>query len=121
MFSNRPGIATDSCELVARTDSPYGTADPVDVVLQATPPKNWGKITGTIPGGGGAPITGATVAICTMYNTRTGTCGPVTYTLKTGRQRRLPAVAEQGLQSAAGHRGQGRLHATDEDRPDPRR
>ena len=70
-------------ELIARTDSPYGTAAPIDVVLQATPPKTWGKVTGTVLDGSGAPIAGATVAICTMYDTRTGACGPTTYTLKT--------------------------------------
>lgn len=42
-----------------------------------------GEIAGTVSDTTGAPIAGATVAICTMYDTQTGTCGPVTYTLQT--------------------------------------
>ncbi|HJP80175.1 MAG TPA: carboxypeptidase regulatory-like domain-containing protein [Pseudonocardiaceae bacterium] len=78
---SQPG--TYQGELVAQTDSPYGTAAPVGVVLRVTPPAKWGKITGTVSDSSGAPIAGATVAICTMYDTRTGACGPTTYTLKT--------------------------------------
>jgi hypothetical protein len=51
--------------------------------MQVTPPTTWGKVTGTVSDSAGAPVAGATVAICTMYDTRTGTCGPTTYTLKT--------------------------------------
>jgi N-acetylneuraminic acid mutarotase len=78
---SQPG--TYQGELILRTDSPYGTAAPLDVILQVSPPKQWGKITGAVSDSGGAPISGATVAICTMYDTRTGACGPTTYTLKT--------------------------------------
>jgi hypothetical protein len=41
------------------------------------------SITGTVTTVAGAPIAGATVAVCTMYETRTGACGPTTFTLKT--------------------------------------
>jgi N-acetylneuraminic acid mutarotase len=78
---SQPG--TYQGELVPQTDSPYGTATPVDVVLHVNPPAKWGKVTGTVTDGSGAPIDGATVAICTMYDTKTGACGPTTYTLKT--------------------------------------
>jgi hypothetical protein len=78
---SQPG--TYQGELVPQTDSPYGTATPLDVVLHVNPPAKWGKITGTVTDGAGAPVSGATVAICTMYDTKTGACGPTTYTLKT--------------------------------------
>lgn len=65
------------------TNSPYRQA-PVDVTMHVTPPQQWGKIKGTVSEDGtGSPIKGATVQICTMYDTRTGDCGSVTYTLKT--------------------------------------
>jgi hypothetical protein len=70
-------------ELTVDDDSPYAGAVPVTVTMHVNPPKTWGKITGTVADGSGAPISGATVAICTMYDTQTGTCGPVTYTLQT--------------------------------------
>lgn len=69
--------------LTVSTNSPYGMAGPVKVTLQVTPPKKWGKVAGTVLDSSGAPIAGATVAVCTMYDTRTGACGPTTYTLKT--------------------------------------
>jgi N-acetylneuraminic acid mutarotase len=70
-------------ELTLSDDSPYANLLPVTVTMQVNPPKTWGKIAGTVSDSSGAPITGATVAICTMYDTQTGTCGPVTYTLQT--------------------------------------
>ena len=70
-------------ELTLDDNSPYAAPLPVTVTMNVTPPKSWGKITGTVLDSSGAPITGATVAICTMYDTQTGTCGPVTYTLQT--------------------------------------
>ncbi|WP_051950680.1 carboxypeptidase regulatory-like domain-containing protein [Actinacidiphila yeochonensis] len=69
--------------LVIGTDSPYGSAQPVVVTMEVTPPKTWGKVTGTVTGSGGAPVAGATIAVCTMYDTSTGRCGPTTFTLKT--------------------------------------
>ncbi len=72
-----------AAKLSVGTDSPYVYA-PVDVAMQVKPPAAWGKVTGTvIDAGSGAPLSGATVRICTMYNKATGDCGPVTYTLKT--------------------------------------
>jgi hypothetical protein len=70
-------------QLTISTDSPYGSAAPVGVTMQATPPRTWGAVAGTVSDAAGAPIAGATVAICTMYDTRTGACGPTKYTLKT--------------------------------------
>jgi hypothetical protein len=51
--------------------------------MTVTPPSTWGKITGTVSDTSGSPVSGATVAICTMYSTQTGLCGPETFTLKT--------------------------------------
>ena len=78
---SQPG--TYKGELVVGTDSPYGSAQPVAVTMDVTPPKTWGKITGTVSDSSGAPVGGATVAVCTMYAAGTGKCGPTTYTLKT--------------------------------------
>jgi N-acetylneuraminic acid mutarotase len=68
--------------LTINTDSPYPASKPVAVTMTATPPAAWGKITGTVTANG-KPVAGATVAVCTMYVTKTGTCGPTTVTLKT--------------------------------------
>jgi N-acetylneuraminic acid mutarotase len=70
-------------ELTVSTDSPYGSAQPVAVTMKVTPPTSWGKVAGIVSDSAGAPIVGATVAICTMYDTSTGACGPTTFTLKT--------------------------------------
>jgi N-acetylneuraminic acid mutarotase len=78
---SQPG--TYSADLAISTNSPYHFT-PVSLGLQANPPSSWSKITGTVTDSStGSPIPGATVQICTMYNTQTGTCGPVTYSLKT--------------------------------------
>jgi N-acetylneuraminic acid mutarotase len=79
---SQPG--TYKAQLTVDTNSPYRGALPVGVTMQVTPPKTWGKVAGTVTGSTGKPIIDATVAICTMYDTQTGTCGPVTYTVKTG-------------------------------------
>lgn len=78
---SQPG--TYKGELIVGTDSPYGSAQPVAVTMDVTPPKTWGKITGTVSDSTGDPVAGATVAICTMYAAGSGKCGPTTYTLKT--------------------------------------
>jgi N-acetylneuraminic acid mutarotase len=53
-------------ELGVSTDTPYAQP-PVVVTLTATPPKSWGKITGTVRGaacnGGTAPLAGAVVEV----------------------------------------------------------
>ncbi|HEX6520381.1 MAG TPA: carboxypeptidase regulatory-like domain-containing protein [Streptosporangiaceae bacterium] len=72
-----------AAQLVVSARTPYPTLTPVGVTMQVNPPKTWGKITGTVTGTSGSPIAGATIAICTMYSTQTGTCGPETFTLKT--------------------------------------
>jgi hypothetical protein len=69
--------------LTISTDSPYASAGPVKMTMAVPPPASWGKITGTVTGSGGAPLAGATVAICTMDDTKTGACGPAKFTLKT--------------------------------------
>jgi hypothetical protein len=69
--------------LTINSDSPYPAAKPVQVSMTATPPAAWGKITGTVTATNGTPVAGATVAVCTMYDTKTGACGPTTFTLKT--------------------------------------
>jgi N-acetylneuraminic acid mutarotase len=69
--------------LAVATDSPYSIT-PIDVAMHVTPPASWGKIRGTVTdAGSGNPLAGVTVQICTMYDGPTGSCGPVTYTLKT--------------------------------------
>jgi N-acetylneuraminic acid mutarotase len=78
---SQPG--TYQADIVATANTPYTSLAPVGVTMTVTPPKNWGKITGTVSDTSGSPIAGATVAICTTYSTQTGQCGPQTYTLKT--------------------------------------
>ncbi|MBR7837136.1 carboxypeptidase regulatory-like domain-containing protein [Actinospica durhamensis] len=78
---SQPG--TYKGELTLDDNSPYASALPVTFTMTVNPPKTWGKITGTVSDTSGGPIVGATVAICTMYEPKTGTCGPVTYTLQT--------------------------------------
>jgi N-acetylneuraminic acid mutarotase len=72
--------------LSVSTNSPYASIGPVKVSMVATPPAAWGKIAGKVTTSTGTPVAGATVAICTMYDTRTGACGPTTFTLKTDGQ-----------------------------------
>jgi hypothetical protein len=77
----QPGAYT--AQLGVGTNTPY-QVQPVGVAMQVNPPSTWSKIAGTVTdASSGNPIPGATVQICTMYSTKTGTCGPVTYTLKT--------------------------------------
>jgi N-acetylneuraminic acid mutarotase len=79
---DQPG--TYDAKLGIATDSPYSIA-PIGVEMDVTPPASWGKIRGTVTSADtGAPIAGATVDICTMYDGGSGSCGPVEYTLKTG-------------------------------------
>jgi N-acetylneuraminic acid mutarotase len=78
---DQPG--TYDAALSVGTDSPYSVT-PVGVEMTVTPPASWGKIRGTVTNAAtGAPIPGATVDICTMYDGTTGNCGPVEFTLKT--------------------------------------
>jgi N-acetylneuraminic acid mutarotase len=77
---SQPGAYT--AKLAISTNSPYEFA-PIGIAMQVNPPATWGEIVGTVNDASGHPITGATVQICTMYDPQTGTCGPVTYTLKT--------------------------------------
>jgi N-acetylneuraminic acid mutarotase len=78
---DQPG--TYDAKLGLSTDSPYSIT-PVGVEMNVNPPTSWGKIRGTVTSAAtGAPIPGATVDICTMYDGSTGNCGPVEFTLKT--------------------------------------
>ncbi|MFC0435626.1 carboxypeptidase regulatory-like domain-containing protein [Kutzneria buriramensis] len=83
--------------LFVSTDSPYASVGPVKVTMTATPPAAWGKIAGTVTSSSGTPIAGATVAVCTMYNTKTGTCGPTTFTLKTDGQGKYQLWLNKGF------------------------
>ena len=78
---SQPG--TYQADIVASASTPYMTLAPVALTMAVTPPGSWGKITGSVSDSSGSPIAGATVAICTMYSTQTGLCGPQTFTLKT--------------------------------------
>jgi hypothetical protein len=78
---SQPG--TYAGQVVIGASTPYPTLAPIGVTMQATPPKTWGKVTGTVTSASGAPLSGATVAICTAYVAGTGKCGPTTYTLTT--------------------------------------
>ncbi|MGC9666717.1 carboxypeptidase regulatory-like domain-containing protein [Planosporangium sp. 12N6] len=76
---SQPG--TYAARLAFVTDTPYPVA-PVDVTMTVTPPKTWGKITGTVVGaacdGGTVPLAGATVQIDTWaahYTLRTDADG----------------------------------------------
>jgi N-acetylneuraminic acid mutarotase len=78
---DQPG--TYNAKVSVATDSPYSIT-PVGVQMNVTPPKTWGKIRGTVTSAAtGAPIPGATIDICTMYDGATGNCGPVEFTIKT--------------------------------------
>jgi N-acetylneuraminic acid mutarotase len=61
---NQPGAY--AAQLTFRTNTPYQVT-PVDVTMNVTPPKTWGKIAGTVTGvkcdGSTAPLAGATVQI----------------------------------------------------------
>ncbi|MGI8578488.1 MAG: carboxypeptidase regulatory-like domain-containing protein [Nocardioidaceae bacterium] len=78
---SQPGDYT--AKLGVQTDSPY-QVQPIDVTMHVLAPRSWGKISGVVTDAAtGNPLPGATVQICTMFDRRTGQCGPVTYTLKT--------------------------------------
>jgi hypothetical protein len=79
---SQPGSYT--AQLGVGTSTPY-QFQPINITMQANPPSTWAKVMGTVTDAG-TPISGATVAICTMYDPQTGTCGPVTYTLTTNSQ-----------------------------------
>ncbi len=65
------------------TDTPY-VVTPVSVTDHVTPPASWAKLTGTVTDASdGTPIDGATVQVCTQYQTKKGSCGPTTFTLTT--------------------------------------
>jgi hypothetical protein len=74
---------TARSQMASKSPDVMSSLVPVGVSMQVSPPKTWGKITGRVTGAAGAPIGGATVAICTRYDPKTGACGPETFTLKT--------------------------------------
>ena len=70
----QPGSYT--AQLALGSDTPYQLA-PIDVTMRVSPPKTWGKITGTVTSATtGLPIAGATVQIDTWA---------ASYTLKTDK------------------------------------
>lgn len=77
---SQPG--TYKAKIAIATDTPYQVA-PINVTMKVQPPRTWGKIAGHVKDTSGQPIAGATVQICTMFDRRSGQCGPVKYTLKT--------------------------------------
>jgi len=86
-----------AAQLLVNTNTPYQN-QPVSVAMHANPPATWGKITGTVTDAStGNPIPGTTVQVCTMYNPQTGTCGPVTYTLKTDNSGNYQLWLNQGF------------------------
>src|SRR5262249_56412512 len=83
---------------VGHRRTPPSQPQPVTVGMQAKPPLTWGKVTGTVTDAStGNPIAGVTVQICTMYSPQTGTCGPVTYTLKTDNSGNYQLWLNQGF------------------------
>src|SRR5215467_4741138 len=93
-MSQPNGYAT---QLLVNTNTPYHT-QPVSVAMHANPPATWGKITGTVTDAStGKPIPGTTAQVCTMSSLQTGTCGPVTYTLKTGNSGNYQLWLNQGF------------------------
>ena len=56
-----------------------------------------------------------------MYDGQTGNCGPVTYTLKTDANGYYQLWLARGYNPLRGDRGQGRLPAEGQGRPDHRR
>ena len=92
---DQPG--TYDAKLAVGTDSPYSVT-PVGVEMTVTPPASWGKIHGTVTNAAtGAPLAGATVDICTMYDGSTGNCGPVEFTLKTDADGRYQLWLAKGF------------------------
>lgn len=92
---SQPGSYAGQLVMIANT--PYPSPAPVGVTMQVNPPMTWGKLTGTVSDTTGAPVGGATVAICTSYNTKTGNCGPTTYTLKTDGRGGYQLWLDQGF------------------------
>jgi N-acetylneuraminic acid mutarotase len=78
---SQPGTYT--AQLGVETNSPYQFS-PISITMQVNPPSTWSKVVGTVTdASSGNPLAGATIQICTQYNTKTGTCGSVQYTLTT--------------------------------------
>ena len=95
---DQPG--TYAAKLAVGTDSPYPVT-PVSVTMNG----HAAGVVGQGPRHGDrrgqrAPIAGATVQICTMYDGQTGNCGPVTYTLKTDANGYYQLWLAQRLQPA---------------------
>ncbi|MGI5518355.1 carboxypeptidase regulatory-like domain-containing protein [Streptomyces sp. CA-106131] len=84
-----------AAQLTFTTDAPYARSSRLAATLQATPPKTWGKVSGTVTDAATkAPLAGATVQICTMYHA--GKCGQVSYTLKTDAHGRYQMWLDKG-------------------------
>jgi N-acetylneuraminic acid mutarotase len=78
---SQPGTYT--AQLGVETNAPY-QFQPINITMQVNPPSTWSKVAGTVTDAStGDPLAGATIQICTQYNTSTGTCGAVSYTLTT--------------------------------------
>jgi hypothetical protein len=78
----QPGTYT--AQVNVESNTPYQLSIPVTMTV--TPPPSWGEVTGTVTDAStGTPVSGATVQICTRYDTTTGNCGAgsQTHTLTT--------------------------------------
>jgi hypothetical protein len=72
-----------SAELTFVNDSPYVNA-PTPVQLDASRPASWGEVSGTVTAAAsGNTLAGATVQICTVRDTKNGTCSHPLYTVTT--------------------------------------
>jgi N-acetylneuraminic acid mutarotase len=79
--ASQPG--TYRAQLWVETSTPYQFS-PIAVAMTVHTPTTWSKVTGTVTDAStGQPLAGATVQVCTKYNTSTGGCGPVQFTLTT--------------------------------------
>ncbi|CAG7656762.1 Kelch motif-containing protein [Actinacidiphila bryophytorum] len=94
---SQPGTFTATLGL--GSDTPYPLA-PVNVSLTVKPPATWGKITGTVTGGG-APLSGATVQIntwATHYTLKTAKDGTYALWLDVRNNPLTVIVAKDGFQ-----------------------
>ncbi|MFI8005205.1 carboxypeptidase regulatory-like domain-containing protein [Streptomyces sp. NPDC086010] len=106
-----PGITQPgdlSAVLALDSDTPYGIRK-LPVSLHVSPPKSWGKITGTIRGvqrdGTAKPLAGATVQITTWaasYSLRTAADGTYSLWLDSRNNPLQVIAAKDGYQPAAG-------------------
>jgi N-acetylneuraminic acid mutarotase len=101
----QPGAYTAG--LTINDDTPYKTS-PVNVTMNVTPPKGWGKITGTVSGkacsGTTGPLKGAAVQIdgkAADYTLKTDSKGQYAYWIDASDNPLTVIVSQDGWQSQA--------------------